>query len=141
MSTVVACRFPAVQLACDPIGPPQVFTWLAFAENVNRLDLIGSMGTATATTPHAAFVRRQGWRTSRAISVPSELRDFRKCSGPAGGTVQIGPFLVGEHSRTLGPLIFFGGAGPLADGCHIVTEEAVYVGNVQRQRSHRVDPL
>jgi hypothetical protein len=41
MSTVVACRFPAVQLACDPIGPPQVFTWLAFAENVNRLGLIG----------------------------------------------------------------------------------------------------
>ena len=26
------------------------------------------MGTATATTPHAAFVRRQGWRTSRAVT-------------------------------------------------------------------------
>src|SRR5664279_2362301 len=57
-STVVACSFPAVQLAGDPIGPRQVFTWLAFAENVNRLGLIGSMAVSTATTPHAAFVRR-----------------------------------------------------------------------------------
>jgi hypothetical protein len=39
------------------------------------------------------------------------------------------------------PRNLLGGAGPLADGCQIVTEEAMYVGNVQLQRSHRGVPL
>jgi hypothetical protein len=67
---------------------------LAFAENVNRLGLIGSMGTV-GDCNNAPCVRSEAGLAdiSGCLSdVTSERCDVRKCSGSAGGTVQIGLF-------------------------------------------------